>query len=242
LQLSAKEDTIPAQPGLFSLPSMQFMESLLDEMDTRAASTGSKPAEPPLYLPLDSFDLPGFDTHISKPDDLLVLGLDAPNAPDHHRIPAASAPAGLSGSALGHPENHISQHHVSYIPMAPEAASAAPSPIKGASLHNRPLAPARRSIPSASDAEEELYGFDDAKASMQMSKSGRMRKVINFTGAKRKVSDMLSQGSAPAVLATGPTGPMQPQGVARAESMMTTDNIFDNDEINQRCKSGECNM
>jgi hypothetical protein len=198
------------QAALYRLPSMHFLESLLDEMDSRSASVGNPPAEPPLYLPLDSFDLPGLDSPGAQVHDLAQLGLP----PLPRRV--HSAHAGI-GNALGH--DH-SQHHQqqaaamrmrppvppfdmpqqhNYMAMIPNAGSAAPSPQRGMPMPNRP-GPAALARQTA-NALEELYGFDEAEVSLQMSKSGRVRKVTSFTGAKRKLGDMTTQVSAPAALA-----------------------------------------
>lgn len=194
------------QAALYRLPSMHFLESLLDEMDSRSASVGNPPAEPPLYLPLDSFDLPGLDSPGAQVNDLAQLGLP----PLPRRV--HSAHAGI-GNALGHdhqqaaaamrmrppvPPFDMPQHN--YISMIPNAGSAAPSPQRGMPMPNRSSGPAALARQTA-NALEELYGFEEAEVSLQTSKSGRVRKVTSFTGAKRKMGDMISQVSAPAALA-----------------------------------------
>jgi hypothetical protein len=193
------------QAALYRLPSMHFLESLLDEMDSRNASNGNPPAEPPLYLPLDSFDLPGLDSPGAQVHDLSQLGLP----PLPRRV--HSAHAGI-GNALGHdhqqavamrmrppvPSFDMPQHN--YMPMIPNAGSAAPSPQRGVPMPNRGPGPAAFARQTA-NALEELYGFEEAEVSLQTSKSGRVRKVTSFTGAKRKMGDMTTQVSAPAALA-----------------------------------------
>lgn len=181
---------------------MQFLESLLDEMDSRSASAGAKPPEPPLYLPIDSFDLPGLDHPGSAVKDLSQLGL--PPLPSHRCGPSATAPPGTT--SLGNPGTHLPQIGT-FMPVAPTAGSAAPSPVRGVNPNARPYgqhaALARRAFSALE--EKELYEFDEAEISMQTSKSGRVRKVTNFTGGKRKASDMVTYGSAPAALAGGCT-------------------------------------
>jgi hypothetical protein len=54
---------------------MQFLENLLDEMDNRSTSAGCVPAEPPMYLPIDSIDIPGLETSGSAAKDMEELGL-----------------------------------------------------------------------------------------------------------------------------------------------------------------------
>lgn len=54
---------------------MQFLENLLDEMDNRSTSAGCIPAEPPMYLPIDSIDIPGLETSGSAAKDMEELGL-----------------------------------------------------------------------------------------------------------------------------------------------------------------------
>lgn len=65
-QLAAKEESLPMQTGLYTLPSIQFLESLLEDMDSKTGSSGQLP-EPPLYLPLDAFDLPELDAKPLRP-------------------------------------------------------------------------------------------------------------------------------------------------------------------------------
>ncbi len=192
------------QAALYRLPSMHFLESLLDEMDSRSASVGNPPAEPPLYLPLDSFDLPGLDSPGAQVNDLAQLGLP----PLPRRV--HSAHAGI-GNALGHdqqaaamrmrppvPPFDMPQHN--YLQMIPNAGSAAPSPQRGMPMPNRGSGPDAFARQTA-NALEELYGFEEIEVSLQTSKSGRVRKVTSFTGTKRKMGEMASQVSAPAALA-----------------------------------------
>jgi len=197
---------LPAQAALYRLPSMHFLESLLDEMDNRSVSVGNPPAEPPLYLPLDSFDLPGLDSPGSQVNDLVQLGLP----PLPRRVHSAHAG---SGNALGHdhqqaaaamkmrpPVPPFDMPQANYTSMIPNAGSAAPSPQRGVPMPNKGSAPAVFARQTA-NALEELYGLEEADVSLQTSKSGRVRKVTSFTGAKRKMGDMASQVSAPAALA-----------------------------------------
>ena len=119
------------------------------------------------------------------------------------------------------------------MPVAPTAGSAAPSPHKGVNprAHN-PAALARR----AASALAELYEFDEAEVSMQTSKSGRVRKVTSFTGAKRKMGgDMVSHGSAPAALAGG--YPLSPASRMVSDSGATSaDEDGDDDEVTKAAK------
>ena len=80
-------------------------------------------------------------------------------------------------------------------------------------------------------ALEELYGFEDAEVSLQMSKSGRVRKVTSFTGVKRKVGDMMTQTSAPAALGGETVSQMYPH-----DSHMTTSHCdvdVDDDDVSR---------
>ena len=78
MQLTSQEESLPRQTSLYTLPSMNFLESLLDEMDSRNASQGLAPPEPPMYLPVDSFDLPGLDLPAHAIGTLEDLGLESP--------------------------------------------------------------------------------------------------------------------------------------------------------------------
>lgn len=238
-QLSSKEETLPTQASLYTLPSMQFLESLLDEMDSRSASAGTRPAEPPLYLPVDSFDLPGLDGPGSSINDLTQLGLP----PLRNHRPAASAPPGTG--ALMVPNPSFGQHMPlppfgGDNPFAPTAGSAAPSPQKnGARPVGRPPGPAALARRAAS-ALEDMYELDDLEVSLQASRCGRIRKVTSFSG-KRKASDMLSQVSAPAAM-VAPPSPSRSNGVTDSGMSAFTEGM-DDDEVSKgsrRCsKSGK---
>ena len=214
------------QAALYSLPSMQFLESLLDEMDSRNTSAGCKLAEPPLYLPVDSFDLPGLDAPGAAISDLAQLGLP----PLPRRVHSASAAVGNTLGA-SHKQNIpvTKMHPGSYL--APTAGSAAPSPQKGAQVPHRmgPAAVARE----AASALEELYGFEDPEVTFQTSKSGRMRKVTSFTGAKRKLKDMTTQVSAPAALA----GEAASQHYIQESGMTSYDNQGEDEVTNDARKT-----
>ncbi|KDD76575.1 hypothetical protein H632_c177p1, partial [Helicosporidium sp. ATCC 50920] len=56
-QLSSKDGSAPPAPCLYTLPSIQFLESLLDDIDLTQSAQGAPPPEPPLSLPLDSIDV-----------------------------------------------------------------------------------------------------------------------------------------------------------------------------------------
>jgi hypothetical protein len=160
-QLAAKEEAPPLASNLYALPSMRFLEGLLDEMDHRATSAGRPPAEPPLYLPVDEFD----------------LACEA----------AAARPAP--------PLREAARAFAAFIPVAPEAGSAAPSPTAavraaGAPPFRAAAAAARRlAVQAAAAGAYDDFGGEDDEAmevSVQTSKSGRVRKVASFAGAKRR--------------------------------------------------------
>lgn len=207
-QLSAKEESLPMQAALYTLPSMQFLESLLAEMDTRSAHNGGRLAEPPLYLPIEAIDLPGLETTRHPDKELEMLGL-AGAAPIVRRAHSAQAVVGRARS-FGHdevPSQIQPQAYNTFVSGLPAAGSAAPSPVRGPPKRYRPGPAARafRGSGSMDDGDEdETYEADEMETSMQTSKSGRARKVISFSGNKRKaaaLADTLTQASAPAALA-----------------------------------------
>lgn len=223
---------------------MQFLESLLDEMDSRSQQVGVKPPEPPLYLPIDSFDLPGLDNPGSAVRDLAQLGL--PPLPAHRSGPAASAPPG-SGTMLHSSTSTQGLMHAhglpppppfgSFMPVAPTAGSAAPSPDRMPNQQSRHLGPAALARRAAALLQEEMYEFDEAEVSLQTSKSGRMRKVTLFTGNKRKAGDAMTHMSAPAALAGA--GPMSPSVQRMSDSGMHSAED-DDDEDARASKKAAC--
>lgn len=86
-QLGAKEEALTSQAGLYTLPSLQFLETLLDDMDSRAPGS----AEPPLHLPEDAFDLPD-DPSGSRRSTGDAAGFDL--APYQSGAASCGAPAG----------------------------------------------------------------------------------------------------------------------------------------------------
>ncbi len=196
-QLTAQEDELGMQPSLYTLPSMTFLESLLDEMDSRNASNGML-TEPPMYLPEDSLELPGLEL-AGAGSTLEDLGLHSPSmllqkpayscpAGAMHRGPSGFSGQGSMGSMGMMPNASVNMPNP-FTP-APTAGSAAPSPVK------RP--------PGNQVAEEDDDVLHELNYSYETSKSGRCRKVSSFlvSGNKRKLN-MISQHSAPAVVAGG---------------------------------------
>lgn len=59
LQLAGKEELAPLQAGaLYTLPSMQFLESMLSDFEGSRGGASAAPGAGPLDLPADAFDLP----------------------------------------------------------------------------------------------------------------------------------------------------------------------------------------
>ena len=110
-QLAAKEESLPAAAGLYTLPSIQFLESLLEDMDSKTASDGRNPVDPPLYLPLDAFDLP-----FEEPAKLPVRPL-APSPFD--MAPAAGAPHPPPPPQQLQPTYHVHAAATLRQPIAP---------------------------------------------------------------------------------------------------------------------------
>lgn len=197
-QLSNQEETLPRQTSLYTLPSMTFLESLLDEMDSRSASQGIKPPDPPMYLPIDSFDLPGLDAPGNSIENIEELGLPAIPQHETHSCPVFEN----QGSAT------VMHNQMTTVPpppspfigitFAPTAGSAAPSPQKQ-ERSRRPIAN-NRYIPGDYHAsfEDDEDDLDFVEVAMGTSKSARQRKSsTHVAGTKRKCSDALTYVSAP---------------------------------------------
>ena len=195
-QLTAQEDELGMQTSLYTLPSMNFLESLLDEMDSRNVGNGML-SEPPMYLPEDSLELPGLEL-AGAGSTLEDLGLHSPSmllqkpayscpAGAMHRGPSGfSSQGSMGGMGLIH---NTSVNLLNPFAPAPTAGSAAPSPVKR---------------PHGNQTDDEDDVLHDLNYSYATSKSGRCRKVSSFLvpGNKRKLN-MISQHSAPAVVACG---------------------------------------
>ena len=210
-QITAQEDDLGVKKSLYTLPSMDFLESLFDEMDSRNASNGIV-SEPPLYIDVDSLELPGLE-QVGQVSTLEELGLHSPSV--LLQKPAYSCPAGMTNAHSGGfslpsmgstgqmaPMGHIGPINTvntirEMIPtsaanlhnpfaVAPTAGSAAPSPVK-------------RTFSKRLDEDDEdvLNGLE---YSYETSKSGRCRKVSSFVSGKnkRKAYEMGSMYSAPA--------------------------------------------
>ena len=179
---------------------MNFLESLLDEMDSRNASQGLAPPEPPMYLPVDSFDLPGLDLPAHAVGTLEDLGLESPQVPPKM---AYSCP-GIHPCHSNDTSNFKDiATNVAMLPtspflgnafLAPTAGSAAPSPQKGAPAQRAPS----RVISDRYMEEDEDELLDYVETSIQTSKSGRCRKVSSFVSGQKRKSHMIDQYSAPA--------------------------------------------
>ena len=200
MQLTSQEESLPRQTSLYTLPSMNFLESLLDEMDSRNASQGLAPPEPPMYLPVDSFDLPGLDLPAHAIGTLEDLGLESPQVP-------AKMAYSCPGMQPCHSNDTMNlkgiSTNVSMLPtspflghtfLAPTAGSAAPSPQKGAPAQGAPP----RVISDRYIEEDDDELLDYIETSIQTSKSGRCRKVSSFVSGQKRKSHMISQYSAPA--------------------------------------------
>lgn len=196
-QLTAQEDELGMQTSLYTLPSMTFLESLLDEMDSRNASNGML-SEPPMYLPEGSLELPGLEL-AGAGSTLQDLGLHSPSL--LLQKPAYSCPAGAMHRG---PSGFSSQGSIGGMGMIPTASVTLPNPFAPAPTAGS-AAPSPVKRPSSKGADDE---DDDVLHELnycyETSKSGRCRKVSSFlvSGNKRKLN-MISQHSAPAVVAGG---------------------------------------
>ena len=195
VQLTSQEESLPRQASLYTLPSMTFLESLLDEMDSRNANQGILPPEPPLYWPVECFDLPELDIRANEVETLEELGLQSPQIPRpkeayscptiHNNSSNDSIKCDRDVDGAPPPSSPFMG-----IPYAPTAGSAAPSPQKASQNQTK------QHMSSFDDEDEEYLEY--LKTSMQTSKSGRCRKVANFVAGQKRKAHAISQFSAPA--------------------------------------------
>lgn len=197
-QLTSQDESLPRQTSLYTLPSMNFLESLLDEMDSRNASMGIAPMEPPMILPMDSLDLPGLDFPVTGKESLEELGLGPSPVSNKVAYSCPTLQQGPSSDSLDVTDVLTESAMMKRSPFisgfAPTAGSAAPSPQKGQRNARAPV---------MDDLDEENLDYE-FETSLQTSKSGRCRKVSNFASGRKRKSHAISQYSAPAELLHGP--------------------------------------
>jgi len=190
-QLTTQDESLSRQTSLYTLPSMNFLESLLDEMDSRNASMGIAPLEPPVILPMESLDLPGLDFPLVGKESLEDLGL-GPSPVSKVAYSCPTLQQGPSSDSLDATdiltESAMMRRSPFVTGFAPTAGSAAPSPQK-----------------APRNAKEMILDEDEAldyeyETSLQTSKSGRCRKVSNFVAGRKRKIHAVSQYSAPAEL------------------------------------------
>lgn len=188
-QLAIKEDALPIEAGIFTLPSMQFLETLLDDIDSQNATNG-KVADPPLLLPLDAFDLPGDD--VSFQNDKLKP------TPFELMMDQSKASYTVNAFALSR-EAKAPAAPTTFIPTLEEASSQHLTCTHSAdSLHHAGSSYMRNSgVCKASPrmqhpghmrrvhSAQERCSYK-SEANPYASKAGRVRKASSFTAAKRK--------------------------------------------------------
>lgn len=235
MQLATKEEAIPGNTELYTLPSMQFLESLLDEMDTFTTSSGRPPVEPPLYLPIEDFDLA--DTVAKR--NIASQPAAVESLPFAHTDIAANRRHSFPPRLHTGMDAMMMPHHSNSY-FAPVAASAANSPVKGMA-HQRPPMPRPGAMYYPIEVPMGMphgYEFDaEPDKVMAMSKSGRTCKVATFTGVKRK-SGM--DGPAQTYVSAPAAMPMThvPQDVMmHADSEDPTSADEDGDEVSKGGKS-----
>lgn len=172
---------------------MTFLESLLDEMDSRNASQGVTLQEPPIYLPVESFDLPGLDGPGNSIGSLEELGLASPSI--HQRTlscPVKYAQTSKSTEMCGFGDARLVMpppSPFSVMTIAPTAGSAAPSPQKQSHQQRpKPKHMTKREV-------NHLVGLDEESMEELLYASMRGTK---HCGAKRKMGDAVTMISAPA--------------------------------------------
>ena len=172
---------------------MTFLESLLDEMDSRNASQGVSLQEPPIYLPVESFDLPGLDGPGNSIGSLEELGLAPPST--HQRTlscPVQYVQTSKSTEMCGFGDARLAMpppSPFSVMTIAPTAGSAAPSPQK--QLNRQRQKPQNIYKKEVND----LVGLDEESMEELLYASMRGTKIC---GAKRKIGDAVTMISAPA--------------------------------------------
>jgi len=193
LQLTSHEESLPRQASLYTLPSMTSLETLLDEMDSRNASQGVSLQEPPIYLPVESFDLPGLDGPGNSIGSLEELGLAPP--PTHQRTlscPVQYVQSSKISDMCGFGDARLAMpppSPFSVMIIAPTAGSAAPSPQKQTNQQRQK----QKNI-----YNKEVHGIGGLdEESMEELLFASMR-ATQHCGAKRKIGDAVTMISAPA--------------------------------------------
>lgn len=198
-QLTAQEDDLGMQTSLYTLPSMNFLESLLDEMDSRNASNGML-SEPPMYLPEDSLELPGLELAGSG-TTLEELGLHSPSM--LLQKPAYSCPAGAMNR--GHSGfSSVSQGSMGGMGLIPNSSANLPNPfVLAPTAGSAAPSPVKRTYNKRKDDDDDDVLINGVEYSYETSKSGRCRKVSTFLSGNKRKLNMISLHSAPAVVAGG---------------------------------------
>lgn len=110
LQLAGKDELAPLQAGqLYTLPSMQFLESMLSDFDAAKHSGGAGSGMGgPLELPGDAFDLPDYQPAVPQvgqhPGALRPTPFEQQQMQQQPHLlhPQAAAVGPYGGSGLGH--------------------------------------------------------------------------------------------------------------------------------------------
>ncbi|RMZ56412.1 hypothetical protein APUTEX25_004635, partial [Auxenochlorella protothecoides] len=199
-QLSGRQEGSVSRTtsGLVPLPSLHFLEGLLDDMEMNS----SHPNEPPLYLPLDSFDLVDRSCSGEQP------AIGSPPDQPHHGLPSPRA----------HPRPLIRQPYVTYSTPPRAAPPTCEPPAAGTTPGGRWRArrqgpsrlrtgasaerAGRRAAPPPDDEEDEEEDLEAPEMVLLTSKSGRVRRVASFVGGKRarEALQAVSPAKAPAAL------------------------------------------
>jgi hypothetical protein len=231
MQLAGKEDMPPLQGGqLYTLPSMQFLESMLSDFDRTGTSGGGDlgmGSGGPLDLPGDAFDLPG---------------LGHPAAARQHTASAAMRPTPFDQ------EQHAAQQFYAHPPGGPAAAysgfvptaGSAPASLQaqlGTGMHSSGGSlTLQASVRAHSAYEARLAAAASLAApSLQAHQMLMQQQAAAAAAAARHAAPAASQGvRQPAV-----PQPAQPRATPRRTSQAYADFEYEEAEVSlQTSKSG----
>ena len=184
---------------LARLPSLHFLEGLLDDVDVNVPRSWEGGAEPPLFLPLDALDLvdsrpeggaglvregsggPWLGSGAGGP----VVRYYEPPSPRHLPMPSHAAPSSALARAATSPEP-------GRLTFVPHRGRPAPGPSRF--RLSAPLLPGFAE--PASGPSDACAGAPDEHAAFG---AKPMRKVHSFSGVKRDRDEVLILASPPSI-------------------------------------------
>lgn len=245
-QLAGKDELAPLQAGtLYTLPSMQFLESMLSDFEgSRAGAAASAPGAPgPLDLPADAFDLPdtwGPSTSapaVQQGDSGSGTGALRPTPFDQSlalQQQAAAAAAMIHQRAGAAPSGHrdSTSSYSGFVPMG----SSASAPVALA-----PAAPAHSGVSGMSAGMSVALPIPRAHTATyptQLAVDPRLQQQQLLALQQQQAARMLAAAQAASQPVRGPAAP-QPKNTPRRQSHAYADFDYEEPEVSlQTSKSG----